>query len=226
MIQCDGDKNQQLCVAFACFIVNTCYSSSGPTCSRYPCRDTCSQMPETWGHCRHSCSKLSATNQLKPSRLLLSSNPLAGFQTYLQTCYCMCWESHADTVELHISARRGQHCCVSLLRGFHVFWLWHVLQSWPLPCVRLLILLLCRNHTETWLWSMCARERGGGLPVEVIVITLHIYHHVNWIQMLLWSPSVFLFELIINSVSVCGSFLQCQSNSAETFWILTCDFQL
>lgn len=64
---------------------------SSPTCSRYPCWDTWTQMPETWGHCRHSCSKLSATNQPKPSRLLLSSNHLAGSQTYLQTCYCMCW---------------------------------------------------------------------------------------------------------------------------------------
>lgn len=124
------------------------YSCSSPTCRRYPCWDTWSQMPEKWGHCRHSCSKLSATNQPKPSRLLLSSNHLAGSQTYLQTCYCMCREPHTESFELYISIWTGRPCCVLLLgkRGFHVSWLPHAaMQSWTLPCVRLLILLLRRG---------------------------------------------------------------------------------
>ena len=59
---------------------------------------------------------LPPTNR-KPSCLLLSSNQLAGSQTYLQTCNCMCWGSLTESSELHVYmwTIRAELCCVSLL---------------------------------------------------------------------------------------------------------------
>lgn len=51
---------------------------------------------------------------------LPSTNHLAGSQTYLQTCYCMCWESHSESWELYISLLQHTAHCISLLLGGNV----------------------------------------------------------------------------------------------------------
>lgn len=101
------------------------------------------------------------TNQ-RPSRRLLSSNHPAGSQTYLQTCYCMCSESHTQR-SIHAPYERNGTTAASNLekRGFHVLWLQRVTRSWPRPRARLSIPLLCRRYMGTWLWSMRGNEERG-----------------------------------------------------------------
>lgn len=156
------------------------------------------------------------TNQ-RPSRRLLSSNHPAGSQTYLQTCYCMCSESHTQR-SIHAPYERNGTTAASNLekRGFHVLWLQRVTRSWPRPRARLSIPLLCRRYMGTWLWSRGrGNEEKGGLPAEVNVdvFTLQIHHHVNWIQLLLWSPWNVLFELTIMRCEL----VRGKSGSAVTF---------
>lgn len=198
-MQCYGDKTSN-CV---CLLHATLIFPSSPTCSRYPCR-----------RCEARCQKHEVTVNtaaliyLPPTKwsphayitVLQSLGRVSNLPTnlLLRVLTVPCRELWA--------VRTRQHCRVSQLLGkcgFHMLWLIHVMQSWPLPCMRLSILLLSRGHTENmapiYTYEGMRRTTTCG---AYCCFSLHIHHHVNWIQLLLWSPSNVLFELIMNSVSV------------------------
>lgn len=147
------------------YVLLLSYSSSNPTCSRYPCWDTWSWMPETWGHCRHSCSKLHATNQPKPSR----RNRLPITRQDLRHAY----KPATACAELYICIWiiTGQHCCVSAFGKTwisHMFWLFNaVLTSTVREAVN--PAAVQKPHRNMAL-IYDTGEWGGGLPEEVIVV--------------------------------------------------------
>lgn len=101
----------------------------------------------------------------------------------LHACYCppIIWHTYTPTTARAVNPLERSELYVSiqiratLLCGktwiSHVFWLLHVMRFWPLPCVRFLILLLCRNHTETGLWSMWMRATWGGHCIIFFICT-------------------------------------------------------
>lgn len=148
-------------------------------------------MPGTWGHCRRSCSLLSATNQPQPAgQLLILQSPGGNRKhAYVPATACACESADADGRQAaQCAGRNVDFTCFTSSAAVH-------------EAVNLAVV-----HT-----LMYAYEGGwgvGGLPAEVIVVdcfffcSLHIHHAVNWIQLLLWSASNLPFEL---SVSVRGT---------------------
>lgn len=195
-MRCYGDKTSNC----ACLLHATLIFPSSPTCSRYPCRK--------W---EARCQKHEVT--VNTAALIYLPPTNWSPHTYITVLQSLGRVSNLPTnLLLNVlrarrelcAVRTRQHCCFSQLlgkSGFHMLWLLHAMQSWPPPCVRLSILLLCRGHTENmaliYAYEGMRRTTARG---AYCCFSLHIHHHVNWIQLLLWSPSNVLFELIINSV--------------------------
>lgn len=119
-------------------------------------------MPETWGHRRRSCSKLSATDQpeaLTPVAVLQSPCRISNIPTNL--LLHVLGVPHTEIYTCSIWAKRNHRSSNLEKRGFHVLWLQRVTRSWPRPRARLSIPLLCRRYMGTWLWSMRGNEERG-----------------------------------------------------------------
>lgn len=158
-------------------------------------------MPETSGHCQHSCSNLSATNKLEPSRLHYC--PPITWQglkhTYKPATAC------AESPMQRAVGGKNQ-TALSRLTAFGKMWISHALAP---TCNAVLTSAVCEDFNpavvqkKTWLWSMRTKEWGGRLPVELIVVFL-CTSITMWIEFSCSSgvPQMFCLN---SSSTVCGA---------------------
>ena len=158
------------------------------------------QLPEPWGHCRHSCSELSATSQQRtvtPAPVLQSPGRIWNIPTNLLLHVLIDADRPPEPWAVRFCTGCVTGSCHSSLLFGGKMWTSRVFWLRPLACMRWLILQEPHRNVAPIYVHRSEEEGGrrgggrGGLPevvFVVVVFSLHIHHLVKWIQLLLWRP--------------------------------------